>query len=205
MPVAILPAAGRSRRMGRPKLLLPFGDTTVVGATVRALQEGGAGTVVLVVAPGDGALAAWGRDQGLTVATNPDPARGMLSSIREGIAAAGAALAGQVLLVSPADLPALSGATVRALLEAMAARGAPLAVPAYRGRRGHPLALSPALVPEIATLDLNQGLRQLVQRHLADLLVMEVDDTGTVHDVDTPEAYERLRADGARGGGALDP
>jgi glycerophosphoryl diester phosphodiesterase len=194
--LAILPAAGASRRMGRPKLLLPFRGKPLVAWLVGSLRRGGVGEVVLVTAPGDEELRAWARQAGLAVAVNPTPERGMLSSIREGIAAAGGAAAlaarGETLVVSPADLPNLDAETVAILLQRMTEAGAPLAVPIYRGKRGHPLAIAPALIPEIDTLDPDIGLKQLRDRHAAELLEVEVDDAGVVQDVDTPEDYRRV-------------
>ncbi len=199
MTLAILPAAGASRRMGRPKLLLPFRGRPLVAGVVDALRGGGVETIVLVTAPGDEELRAWAREEGLILAVNPDPERGMLSSIREGIAAAGGAAAlaerGETLLVSPADLPNLGAGTVAVLLQRMAETGALLAVPVYRGKRGHPLAVSPALISEIETLDSNVGLKQLRDRHEVELLEIDVEDPGVVQDVDTPEDYERLAGD----------
>lgn len=196
MPAAILPAAGSSRRMGRPKLLLPFRGTSLVGAVVEALRQAGAGPIVLVAAAERQDLLDWARETGLVAAVNPDPERGMLSSIREGIAALGGAAtlarAGEVLLVCPADLPALRAATVVELLRRQAEARSPLAVPVFRGKRGHPLAIAPALIPEIETLDLGIGLRQLLDRHAAEVLEVEVGDEGAVEDVDTPEDYARL-------------
>lgn len=197
-PAAVVPAAGASRRMGRPKLLLPFADGTVIGGVVAALRGGGVGAVALVVAPGDEELAAWARERSLTVAVNPRPEDGMLSTIRAGLAALGGtaalAAAGRPLLVTPADLPALSAATVRAVLAAIDA-GAPLAVPLHHGRRGHPLGIAAPLLPEIDRLDADVGLRQLLDRHAADLRELPVDDRGAVEDVDTPEDYARLLDD----------
>jgi molybdenum cofactor cytidylyltransferase len=194
--VAVVPAAGSSRRMGVPKLLLPFGETTVAGAVVEALRGGGAGTVLLVTAPGDEALRAWAAAAGVAVAVNPEPSRGMLSSIREGIAALGGAAAlarrGEVLLVSPADLPALRAETVALVLQKREEAGAAFAVPVYRGRRGHPLAVAAERVPEIETLDLAVGLRQLLDRHAGEVLEVETEDPGAVRDVDTPEDYRSL-------------
>lgn len=225
MPVAIVPAAGASRRMGRPKLLLPVeGGETVVGATVRPLIEGGAERVCLVIGPYGGRpgderdarrLHDWALGRGLTVTVNPDPERGMLSSVLEGLEALGGADAladtGQILLVTPADLPGLRPSTVRALLRALTrdeardqARArleapAPLAVPVVlsegRTRRGHPLAIAPRLLPELAGLDLHAegGLRQLLDRHPDEILEVQVDDPGCVHDVDTPEDYRKVK------------
>jgi molybdenum cofactor cytidylyltransferase len=202
MTLAIVPAAGASRRMGEPKLLLPYlgttGTTTIVAALVAALRAGGASPVVMVTAPGDEDLQRIMEGAGCRVAVNPDPERGMLSSIREGIAALGGARAlaerGEILLVAPADLPALRPATVAELLWRRAAAEAPLAVPTFEGKRGHPLAIAPALLPEIETLDLAVGLKELLERHAAAVLEVPVNDPGTVRDVDTPEDYARLTA-----------
>jgi molybdenum cofactor cytidylyltransferase len=192
--VAILPAAGESRRMGRPKLLLPVHGGPMVAGVVNALFGGGAEEIVLVTAAADEDLQGWARRAGVGFAVNPDPSRGMLSSIREGIAALGGAAElarqGMTLLVSPADLPNLQAETVVDLLRRMRESGAPLALPLYRGQRGHPLAIAPALIPEIETLDLAVGLKQLRDRHLAELLEVAVGDAGVVQDVDTPEDYE---------------
>ncbi len=196
--VAVLPAAGASLRMGRPKLLLPFRGAPLVAAVVDALRTGGVEAIVLVTAPEDEDLRSWARQAGVATAVNPEPARGMLSSIQEGVDALGGADAlarrSAVLLVSPADLPDLRAESVVELLARMTAAGAPLAVPVHQGRRGHPLALAPALIPEIFTLDPAVGLKQLRDRHAAELLEVAVDDPGVVMDVDTPEDYERLEA-----------
>jgi len=194
--LAIVPAAGASRRMGRPKLLLPYGTSTIVGSLASALRAGGASPVVIVAAAGDVELQEWARAFGAVVAVNPDPDRGMLSSIREGLAALGGAdrLAqrGEVVLVAPADLPAVRPGTVAEILWRRAAAGAPLAVPTVHGRRGHPLAIAPDLLSEIGTLDLSVGLKQLLERHAAAVLEVPVDDPGSVRDVDTPEDYRQI-------------
>jgi len=182
--------------MGRPKLLLPYGTSTILGSLASALRAGGDSPVVIVAAPDDTELQEWARAFGAMVAINPDPDRGMLSSIREGIAVLGGtarlAQRGEVVLVSPGDLPALRPATVAELLWRRAAAGAPLAVPAFQGKRGHPLAIAPDLLPEIETLDLSVGLKELLERHAAAVLEVPVDDPGAVRDVDTPEDYESL-------------
>ena len=191
MTLAILPAAGASRRMGRPKLLLPVNGRPMVAGVVEALRGGGVREIVLVTAPDDEALQSWARQNGVTVAINPNPDRGMLSTIQEGIAALGGS-EGEILLVSPADLPNLQSETVSNLLRKMIETGAPLAVPTFHGKRGHPLAIASRLIPEIDTLDPNVGLKQLRDRHEAELLEIEVEDAGVVQDVDTPEDYERV-------------
>jgi len=187
--------------MGRPKLLLPFGGSTVLGSLLDALEEGGAGGVVLVLAPAetsdaDATLHELARHRGLEVAVNPQPERGMLSSLQAGVAALSPAFLespDNTLLVTPADLPTLSPETVRKVIEARERTGAGLVVPVTEApdgagarRRGHPLALSPARVREIAELDPAIGLRQLLQRHADEVLEVPVSDPGAFRDVDRP-------------------
>lgn len=189
MPIALVPAAGASRRMGRPKLLLPYAGGTVLGATVAALRAGGCDRVLLVTAPGDAPLARFAGTSGCLLAVNPTPERGMLSTLWAGLAALGAG--GSPLLVAPGDLPRLAPATVAAVVAALD-DGAALAWPRCAGRNGHPLGIAARLVGEIATLDPAVGLRQLRDRHAATSRTVDVDDRGCVDDVDTPEDYAAL-------------
>jgi molybdenum cofactor cytidylyltransferase len=202
---ALLPAAGRSRRMGRPKLLLPWGETTVVGAVVRTLRAAQVRQIVLVVAPQDRALGDWAAGQGVTTRINPQPVRGMLSSVQEGLDALGGepalAASGTTLLVCPADLPALLTDSVTKLLTEMAEHRSPLAVPVCRGRRGHPLAIGPVLIAEIPHLDPAVGLRQLLHRHREKVLEVPIEDTGILLDIDTPAEYRSLSEGVTRGEG----
>lgn len=178
--------------MGRPKLLLPFRGDTVIGSLVAALRQGGVGRLVVVRAPEDDALAAWCKAANVEETVSTEPERGMLASIWAGLAALGGAeaLRNDRLLVTPADLPLLAAATVSALLCVEAA----LAVPTYRGRRGHPLLVSGPLIAEIERLDPAVGLRQLLERYAAALREIPLDDPGVVLDVDTDAGYRAALA-----------
>src|SRR6185295_12715741 len=152
MAIALLPAAGASRRMGRPKLLLPFGTSTVIASLVTSFRAAGIERIVVVASPTDLPLQDWVCRSGLILAINPDPERGMLSSILEGLSAVGGAEGWrEPLLISPADLPALQPETIRATLAALDSSGSALAWPTYRGKNGHPLAIAPEAVAEIPT------------------------------------------------------
>ena len=210
---AIVPAAGASTRMGRPKLLLPWGQSTVLESTLAALREGGVPTIVVVLAP-LGPLAGWLPPPGVRTAVNPEPASGMLSSVLVGLAALAAAggtsarvegasaLSGEhvdapasapdPLLVCPADLPALRASTIAALLAAYRERGG-VVVPRHGRRRGHPLLIAPrwqARLPEIAHHQ--TGLRRILELAAGAVHEVPVDDPGSIRDVDTPEDYATL-------------
>lgn len=190
--VAVVPAAGASRRMGRPKLMLPWREGSVLDATLAALLAGGAERAVVVSGP-EGVLAGWEPPARVTLACNPSPERGMLSSVRAGLAAlAEAGPPPRLLLVCPGDLPALRAETVRELLGVQRRHGG-IVVPVHGDRRGHPLVVPERWLPAIGELDESIGLRQLLRLAAGDLLQHPVDDAGTVLDVDTPEAYESLR------------
>lgn len=198
-PAAIVPAAGASTRMGRPKLLLPWGESTVLDSTLAALRDGGVATIVVVLAP-QGPLEGWKPPDGVRTAVNPDPASGMLSSVLVGLAALATAEHGDVpvpapdpLLVCPADLPALRASTVAALLAAYRERGG-VVVPRHGRRRGHPLLIAPrwqARMPEIAHHQ--TGLRRILELAAGAVHELVVDDAGSIRDVDTPEDYASLQ------------
>jgi CTP:molybdopterin cytidylyltransferase MocA len=205
---AVVTAAGRSRRMGRPKLLLPFRGGTVLEATVAALRAGGCAPVVVVLGAGRPEaeeLAVAAARAGAEVAWNPAPDRAMLESVRCGVQAARELVVEDELggvLVTPGDLPALLPSTVAAVRAALAA-GAALALPRHRGRRGHPLGVAAGLLAEVAALDPGVGLRELRLRHAALARELDVDDQGAVAPLDTPADLAALRArfDSPGGGG----
>ena len=177
--------------MGRPKLLLPLGNGTVVGRLVDSLRNGGVRRIVLVIAPGGDELRQWAQERELEIATNPKPERGMLSTILSGVEHLKATTmpSDGPLLISPADVPGISSQSIRQLLAAYPA-AAKLIVPTYRGKRGHPLLLAPELISELRHLDAEVGLKQIRDHH--EVLEVAVDDPGILGDIDTPADYERL-------------
>jgi CTP:molybdopterin cytidylyltransferase MocA len=192
---AILLAAGASRRMGVSKALLPCPPDggPLVRRVARALAEGGASPVFAVVAPGAGGeavAAALAGEPGVVVAVNPDPDRGMLSSVQAGLAYA---LPADAFLVCPCDLPRLEPRHVRAVLETGRAQPDIIVAPAFGGKRGHPTLFPASLASEIMALDPTAfGLNEILRRHAA--LVVEVPqlDDAVLRDADTPDEWREL-------------
>ena len=133
--VGVVPAAGRSSRFGRDKLLADLRGEPLVNHTLRSLLDSGIMRVVLVVSR-EGALdaASLARDSRVATLVNPDPDRGMFSSVQIGIDAA----PDSTLVVLPADMPFVMTATVRTLQSAFLRREA-VTVPVLAGKRGHPV------------------------------------------------------------------
>lgn len=150
--VAVVPAA-RLATHGPAQLLLPWGRTPLSGATLAALHAGGVEGLV-VVTNGDPVIGAAASDAGAEVTVNPAPEGGMLSSIVVGLAAARRRVGDEdaVLLVCPADLPALRATTVAGLLAESAARR-PAGPPTHAADLGRPSRSSTLDRPRAVAVD----------------------------------------------------
>ena len=184
--IAIVTAAGSATRFGGRKLLADVDGEPLLDRTIRSLLDADVAEVIVVVGTDDRALLERDvnalNDARVRPVENPDPSRGMFSSIQEGVATAN----GDALLVLPGDMPFVRAETVRALIEAFRARTA-IVSPRHRGKRGHPVVLPAALREEIAATPAGATLHDVIKRH-ADLRVdLDVDDPGILRDVDTAE------------------
>ena len=184
---AVVPAAGRSRRMGTQKLLLPFAGTTVIGQVVRTLRASPVAGVIVVVSPEGEAVAAAAGGEGATVVTNDVPAADMLSSVRRGVRALPDDCEGA--LVALGDQPTVRSELVAMLVDAAAARAGAIIVPAHGGRRGHPVLIPSRWFGEVLTRHDGVGLRGLLGGHPEDVVEVAVADEWVLHDIDDRSAY----------------
>jgi len=183
--VAVVPAAGSAERFGGKKLLTPIDGQPLLDRTIAALLDGGVGQVIVVVGPDADKLKrdvnAF-NDPRVWPVVNPDPSRGMFSSLQTGMAEA----EGDALVVLPADMPYVQRGTVAILLEVFASRPA-IVSPKYLGKRGHPVVLPPSLRDEIRAADPALTLHDVIKRHQDLRVDLDVEDRGVVRDVDRPE------------------
>jgi molybdenum cofactor cytidylyltransferase len=196
MIAGIVLAAGRSRRMGEPKPFLRLEGRTFLERAVAALREGGCDPVVVVAGPAEDdaarRTAAEAAALGAAVAVNPAADAEQVDSLRVGLRALPPAA--EAAVVAPVDVPEVSGETVRALADAFRRTGAPVALPAHGGRHGHPVLFARRVWPELLDGPLPEGARTVVHAHRAELA--EVPVAALPVDVDTPEDYRRLLAEG---------
>ncbi|HEX8163255.1 MAG TPA: nucleotidyltransferase family protein [Pyrinomonadaceae bacterium] len=190
---AVVLAAGRSRRMGAFKPLLPFGAKTVIESCIDNLR--GAGVEEIVVVLGHRAEELRARLSRLPVrfALNGEAGSEMGASIARGVEqVSGGATA---VLVAPADHPAVSPDAIRFLIERHGATGAPFVAPAWRGRGGHPVLIDLAYREELSRLEEGRGLRGLFEAHAREVLRAEVECPYVARDMDTWEDYRALHAE----------
>ncbi len=193
-PIGVLLAAGRSRRMGRPKLLLPWpapdGPRTVVAAAFDAIA-GVCREVVVVVPAGDEALAA-----AIVVALGDRRFRQavpegdeMIDSVWAGLRATHAIDNAADALLQPADHPGVAPRTLAALLEGRREQPDIAVIPEHDGRGGHPVIIPAGVFGDILSYDGPGGVRRFWQDHPDRCRRLQVDDPAVVHDVDTPDQY----------------
>jgi molybdenum cofactor cytidylyltransferase len=193
---AVVPAAGLSRRMGREKVLLPFGRSTMLGTVLAKLGAAGVERVVVVVRPDLAGAAEEARAAGAGVVVNPHPEGEMIVSIRLGLAALPAAP--EAFFVWPADHPAVLVSTLERLAARASREGAVL--PVTSGRRGHPALVGRGLAAAIAAIPERDGLRRLWRDRADAVEELVVDDPGILENLDDPDAYERARLREENGG-----
>ncbi len=189
----IILGAGASSRMGRPKLLLPWGATTIIGHLIEQWQMLAAAQIAIVHRPDDRELDVELDRLGFPPPDrieNPQPERGMFSSIlcaarwagwRDGLAAWAMVLG---------DQPHLRLETLRALLEFSRQNPGAICQPAFNGRTGHPV-----ILPRDVFAELKHSRAETLKEFLKPLagrcVQCPVDDAGLLLDLDRPEDYEK--------------
>ena len=192
MTAAILLAAGESTRMGRPKALLPWGETTLIAYQVGELLAGGVDDVVVVLGHDADEVRPQVPSQARIV-VNEGYRQGRASSLREG----GAALSDDAdpIVVLNVDQPRPSH-VLRALLAAHREGGSPITIPVAQGRRGHPPVLAGSLLAELrGASEGAQGLRGVIASHQEAVREVPFDSPLVLLDMNTPAEYQRALAE----------
>jgi molybdenum cofactor cytidylyltransferase len=203
MTFAVIPAAGKSERMGRPKLALPLGERTVLERVIDSLRAAGVEQVLVVVGPHVLQLAPLAQSAGAHVLQLAEETPDMRATVEAGLRW----LEGRFRprpddgwLLVPADHPTLDPLVIRRLLQERAAvRDRSVIVPTHAGRRGHPTLIDWKHVAGMRALPAGSGLNVYLRQQAAETLELPVDSPDVLCDLDTPEDYERLRQTFAEG------
>ena len=189
---AILPAAGRSARMGSHKLLLPWQGRTLIDHVLDVWKASEVTCTVIVVRADDTRLIDVCRRHDVhLVLPELAPAEMKISvqlALRQ-IDMTYAPLDTDVWLLAPADLPQLNVQPINRVLQAYDPIHPRLILPAYQGRRGHPALFPWTAARDVAQLGPAQGVNALIDTR--DILEIACDDDSILHDIDTPEDYMR--------------
>lgn len=185
---AIILAAGSSRRMGSQKLLLPFGENTIIETVIDNVLNSSIDHVMVVLGPKQESILKVIGKRPVQFCHNKEHEKGMLSSIICGIRALPADAVSALIFLG--DQPGIPPAVTNSVIEAYNEELFGIVIPVHNHRRGHPLLVDMKYRKEVEKLDLEEGLRALRHHFPQDVLEVEVDEPGILMDIDTSEDYK---------------
>jgi molybdenum cofactor cytidylyltransferase len=192
---AILLAAGGSKRMGRPKLLLKWGQRTIIEKSVDTLLTSKIDELIVVIGYQAQAILRRLRARRLKTVINRQYQMGMSTSIRCGLGQV--STKSEAILIALADQPFIETDLIDHLIGAYRQNPHGIVLPSHKGKRGHPVILNRIRYEkEMADLAGDVGCRPILDRHPDDILEVEVESEGVVVDIDSWEEY---RATGLSG------
>jgi molybdenum cofactor cytidylyltransferase len=197
MIYAIIPAAGQSTRMGRPKLLLPVGGRTVLEQVITTIKKAGVQDVLVVFGPHQKEYVPIAAEALAHVIVLAQPTGDMRETVQGGLAWYRHKFdpdpTADQWLLCPADHPTLNGAVVRRLAQMRKNNPAKsIVLPTYEGKRGHPVLVDWKHSPGLRMLPHGQGINVYLRQQAAETLEVPVDTPDILIDLDTPEDYEKL-------------
>jgi molybdenum cofactor cytidylyltransferase len=189
MLAAAILAAGESRRMGTPKALLDYRGKTFVEHLVEVTRHPRVGVVRVVLGAKAEEIRSQVAVEQAAIVVNAEWRRGQLSSIHAALRSLPAG-ATEGLILCPVDHPMISRDVVAQIISAFDATLKSIAVPAYRGRRGHPVIFRANLYEELLAASPDVGARQVVWAHADEVMEVPTDEEGVILNLDDPAAYQ---------------
>ena len=189
MITALVLAAGESRRMGRTKLLLPFGQKTMIEAVISHVTRSQVNHIIVVLGADADKIKSKIKNLPIATVLNSNYKQGMLSSIKCGFHHLPEKT--EAVLVCLGDQPSIPSSVADQVIETYKKTKKGIVVPVYHKERGHPVLIDVKYKKEIEKLDPAIGLRQLVYNHPEDTVEVKVDTSSILRDIDSVDDYEQ--------------
>lgn len=187
---AIVLAAGKSQRMGSPKMLLPWGSKTVIERVISTLTGCGIVQVIVVAGQYFELIQEATQDLSCRVIQNSDYTTGeMLSSIQVGLESLPESVPSALIVLG--DQPQMQANTIRLILDQWVKSQTELIVPSFQKHKGHPWMIHHNLFSEFTQLRPPSTPHDFINAHIADIHYIDVDNDSILRDLDTPEDYQR--------------
>jgi molybdenum cofactor cytidylyltransferase len=188
---AVIVAAGLSSRMKAFKPLLPLGGSTLIRSAVSRLRQGGAAPVAVVMGHNAEPLRKHLSDLDVDCLFNAEyAATDMFRSACIGMAHMREKT--DRLFFLPGDVPLFDPQSLALMSDRMNHSGSDVVIPAYQGRRGHPVLIDNRAIATLLAYGGDRGLKGAMATLSGAVLVMEVADEGVIMDADSPEDYRQL-------------
>jgi molybdenum cofactor cytidylyltransferase len=184
---AIILAAGESKRMNFPKMLLPVNDMTMIEKVIENVKGSEVFNTLVVLGSYRDEILGIIRNLPVVHCYNENYKEGMLSSVRCGIRN----LPGRfkAVLIFAGDQPLIEPDVINRVIRAYRKTGKGIVIPVFKSRRGHPLLLDSKYRNDVEELDPHLGLRSIAEKYPEDVLEVPVNSAGILKDIDTKEDY----------------
>ena len=191
MIYAILLAAGESKRMGVLKQILPFGKSTVIETVIDSLWESDIEKVKIVLGYRSEEISGAIGNRKVDIVINRNYKKGMLSSIKCGISSLPEDA--EAFLLCLVDQPAIMSSDINKLIKAYKNSGKRIVIPAYNGKRGHPIIFDRKYIDDILNLkEDGDGLREVVWKNSQDIFEVDIKNEYILQDMDIVDEYEEM-------------
>lgn len=185
----IILAAGESKRMAQPKLLLPFGDKTIIETVLDNASSSKANYSLLVTGGFREKIKQKAKGFPVLTVFNPNYKQGMLLSVQMGFQSLPEGA--QAALVLLGDQPSISHRVIDQIIEGYSQTKKGIIIPTYKKKRGHPVLFDMKYKDEIAALSQDVGLRGIVYGHPKDVFEVPVNTSSILCDIDNMQDYKR--------------
>jgi len=186
---SIILAAGESRRMGQPKLLLPYGETTIIDTVIREVIRSEANQIIAVIGSEKDKIRRQIKDYPLMIAENHEFRYGMLSSVQCGLRALPDNTGAVLVLLG--DQPMIPASVINDVINAYRQTEKGIIIAVHNGKRGHPILLDIKYRYEIEQLSPDHSLHDITHKYPEDILELEVGTPVILRDIDTLDDYNK--------------
>ena len=185
--VALILAAGESKRMKTSKMLLPFDGKTIIEKVIDNINITGVDKILVVLGAGKDEVLKVIRNYSVMHCYNENYKQGMFSSVKCGFRSLPESY--DAALVFLGDQPRIPPGVVDALISAYRNAKKGIVVPIYNSNRGHPLLIDAKYKDEIEKMDMKDSMRSIAQKFAGDVLEVETNTPAILKDIDTQEDY----------------
>jgi molybdenum cofactor cytidylyltransferase len=192
MITAIVLAAGESKRMGQPKMLMPWATSTVIETVISSIRLAGISDILVVTGGAHQQVEALIGRSVRTIFNENYKSSEMLGSIQIGLTAIMHET--RAALICLGDQPQIREGSVRQICAAFLKDTFPIVVPSYQMHRGHPWLIARSLWDELLDMKPPQTPRDFLQEHADEIKYVEMETPTVIEDLDTPDDYIKFRS-----------
>ncbi len=185
---AIILAAGESSRMGKPKMMLPFGEKSIIETVIMQSNMARSSKTYVVLGSGEDAIRNTIKDQDAEIVFNQEYKKGMLSSVQKGLKSLPETT--EAVMVLLGDQPMIGTQIMDSMIARYKQTEKNIIIASYQGKRGHPILIGSGHFKKILGFSSDQSLRDLLDLYPEDIEDLETENPEILRDIDTQQDYQ---------------